>query len=517
MEKKRKGLLKLITVIICSLITFTNVSTIFAYSPGEITTANQIFVINKKSHTNNIQATNDLFSVSIQLTSPGTSTINGDMYRPVYTFTKKANSNYRLLNVISYIDDPSYTITTNLGSTEVAKGSYLWDDTIQAWRIPNPMYDLSGNPVDTTTAVNGTEGIKLYITGDSTGILPLNQLTNDNTKSGSRPVIYFGDVANMSVNTPQVTEFNLFQERTYSGAEDKWHALNYFARAFVEYEFDATVTGTNPYNQAISVGDGAHFESQINLDAPAKFTSDFVWQVSTDNGTTYTDIDETAQNSNGSKNTDMILDFTPNLSDDGNLYRVKITPNESTGESIYTEPALLTFNKATTTFTLNKSLSGKTLTDKQFEFVLKTDDGSTVIETVKNNTEGKINFSPLNYYEVGTYKYTVQETNDNQEGITYDTMNAEINVNVVKNEDGTLTATVIYPEDIEFNNSYTEKSKPDDKPKDTSDRTNSNDTKKESTTLPKTGEDPSRDVELGFTLLAASLLYFLVKFRKLNQ
>lgn len=96
-------------------------------------------------------------------------------------------------------------------------------------------------------------------------------------------------------------------------------------------------------------------------------------------------------------------------------------------------------------------------------------------------------------------------------------MNAEINVNVVKNEDGTLTATVIYPEDIEFNNSYTEKSKPDDKPKDTSDRTNSNDTKKESTTLPKTGEDPSRDVELGFTLLAASLLYFLVKFRKLNQ
>ena len=52
MEKKRKGLLKLITVIICSLITFTNVSTIFAYSPGEITTANQIFVINKKSHTN---------------------------------------------------------------------------------------------------------------------------------------------------------------------------------------------------------------------------------------------------------------------------------------------------------------------------------------------------------------------------------------------------------------------------------------------------------------------------------
>ena len=55
-----------------------------------------------------------------------------------------------------------------------------------------------------------------------------------------------------------------------------------------------------------------------------------------------------------------------------------------------------------------KTLNGRELKDAEFSFTLADADGK-VIETVKNNGQGKIVFTDITYDKVGTYTYTVKE------------------------------------------------------------------------------------------------------------
>lgn len=73
------------------------------------------------------------------------------------------------------MDSPTFTITNSGGST-AATGSYNWNEALQAWTLPNPLIDNTATNVDTSQALNGSVGIKIYMTGPYTSFMPLSTL-----------------------------------------------------------------------------------------------------------------------------------------------------------------------------------------------------------------------------------------------------------------------------------------------------------------------------------------------------
>ena len=109
-----------------------------------------------------------------------------------------------------------------------------------------------------------------------------------------------------------------------------------------------------------------------------------------------------------------------------------------------------------------KSLEGRQLQDQEFTFVLKKD--GNVVETVKNDESGKINFKTLKFGrdDLGkTYNYTVEEVRGTDSTVSYDPMVAT--VKVVVSHDGTakaIVANVTDAADKEFNNTVTPPTEP---------------------------------------------------------
>ena len=118
-------------------------------------------------------------------------------------------------------------------------------------------------------------------------------------------------------------------------------------------------------------------------------------------------------------------------------------------------------------FDFTKKLEGRELAAGEFSFVLKDAEG-TEIETVKNDKDGKIKFSKIEFKkgDEGTHKYTVEEVAGTDATVTYDTMKAEITVEV--SYDGTakiLVTKVTDAADKEFNNTVTPPETPEFQPK----------------------------------------------------
>ncbi len=105
---------------------------------------------------------------------------------------------------------------------------------------------------------------------------------------------------------------------------------------------------------------------------------------------------------------------------------------------------------------VTKVLTGRTLKADEFEFVLKNDADGSEVQKVKNTADGKVAFAPIEYTKAGTYKYTIVETNAGQtiDGVTYDSLEVKVTVEVTDDGEGNLTANITYPADKEFNNSY---------------------------------------------------------------
>ena len=103
------------------------------------------------------------------------------------------------------------------------------------------------------------------------------------------------------------------------------------------------------------------------------------------------------------------------------------------------------------TIELDKTLTGRELTDGEFSFELY--EGANKLQTVTNKN-GKITFEPITYDEVGEHTYTVKEVAGNTPGITYDKADKQVTVKVKKDGDN-LKADVAYPENKAFKNTYT--------------------------------------------------------------
>lgn len=106
------------------------------------------------------------------------------------------------------------------------------------------------------------------------------------------------------------------------------------------------------------------------------------------------------------------------------------------------------------TFSGNKELTGRDPVAEEFSFDLIM--GEEVIDSAKNDADGKFTFKELTYDKVGTYNYTIREdASAKLGGITYDESSFEVTVTVT-DAGGELKAeyTVKDNKEIRFVNTY---------------------------------------------------------------
>ena len=105
---------------------------------------------------------------------------------------------------------------------------------------------------------------------------------------------------------------------------------------------------------------------------------------------------------------------------------------------------------------VTKKLNGKTLEKDAFSFQLLDDQGN-VLQTVKNDENGKVKFEAIKYKEAGTFKYTIKEVNDNKPGYTYDAnvLKATVTVEDILGEK--LASVKFEDSKKEFTNTYAAK------------------------------------------------------------
>ena len=138
---------------------------------------------------------------------------------------------------------------------------------------------------------------------------------------------------------------------------------------------------------------------------------------------------------------------------------VKVTSGEAEFKNTYaTNPVE---SSVTSQITATKVLAGRDLKDGEFSFELREIKGedSELIETVKNDANGNVVFSPIEYTEAGEHAYTLREIKGNAGGITYDETVYTIVTTIADNGKGQLVAThklkdADNGERIEFKNAY---------------------------------------------------------------
>lgn len=111
-------------------------------------------------------------------------------------------------------------------------------------------------------------------------------------------------------------------------------------------------------------------------------------------------------------------------------------------------------SKAKVKIKANKKLTGRELKAEEFEFTLTDQDGK-VKETVKNDKDGNIAFSELEFDKAGTYTFKIAEKAGSDTNVKYDTKTVTATVTVVDKGKGALEATVSYDDEKAFENTYT--------------------------------------------------------------
>ena len=136
-------------------------------------------------------------------------------------------------------------------------------------------------------------------------------------------------------------------------------------------------------------------------------------------------------------------------------YELNPTPFEMTvGQDGAIKTVTNKRSKAKAKIKANKKLTGRESKAEEFEFTL-TDQDSKVKETVKNDKDGNIAFSELEFDKAGTYTFKIAEKAGSDTSIKYDTKTVTATVTVVDKGKGALEATVSYDDEKAFENTYT--------------------------------------------------------------
>ncbi|MEE0370360.1 MAG: FctA domain-containing protein [Clostridia bacterium] len=102
---------------------------------------------------------------------------------------------------------------------------------------------------------------------------------------------------------------------------------------------------------------------------------------------------------------------------------------------------------------VTKRLNNAKLKSGQFTFVLKDANGEEV-ERAKNKAGGSVQFDAIPFEKAGTYEYTIEELNDKQKEITYDTKVHHVTITVTDDGEGSLKAVLTGDTAAVFINSY---------------------------------------------------------------
>lgn len=136
-------------------------------------------------------------------------------------------------------------------------------------------------------------------------------------------------------------------------------------------------------------------------------------------------------------------------------YELNPTPFEMTvGQDGAIKTVTNKRSKAKAKIKANKTLTGRELKAEEFEFTLTDQDGK-VKETVKNDKDGNVTFSELEFDKAGTYTFKIAEKAGSDTSIKYDTKTVTATVTVVDKGKGALEATVSYDDEKAFENTYT--------------------------------------------------------------
>ena len=151
---------------------------------------------------------------------------------------------------------------------------------------------------------------------------------------------------------------------------------------------------------------------------------------------------------------------------DATVHTVTITVTENTARHALTATTVYSNGKAkengirfdntyqpedvTVGLTAHKTMTGRGLKADEFEFELVDEDGK-VLDTVKNDENGDIEFQPLTYRrdndgadDTGGHRYVIREKNTGEKNVTYDKTEHHVTVTVSDNLQGSLTARVEY-------------------------------------------------------------------------
>lgn len=102
---------------------------------------------------------------------------------------------------------------------------------------------------------------------------------------------------------------------------------------------------------------------------------------------------------------------------------------------------------------VTKRLDNAKLKSGQFTFVLKDANGEEV-ESATNKAGGSVQFDAIPFEKAGTYEYTIEELNDKQKEITYDTKVHHVTITVTDDGEGSLKAVLTGDTAAVFINSY---------------------------------------------------------------
>ena len=230
-------------------------------------------------------------------------------------------------------------------------------------------------------------------------------------------------------------------------------------RNLVDGEFSFTIkeqkSSPDGHEETVQNADGKVSFSELTFNKPGTYKYKITEKEGSDANVDYDAMEIT-----------MTVEVTQ---DAAGVLKTKVTYSAEGGETSKADDQ--EFNNfvvppVSTKFDFTKKLEGRPLKDKEFSFVLKDAEGNE-IETVKNDADGNVTFTALNYdkTKVGVHKYTVEEVIPaaKEDRMDYDTMKANITVTVSKSGHVLTTVTTYASEggnatgadDKEFNNKVT--------------------------------------------------------------
>ena len=356
--------------------------------------------------------------------------------------------------VLPVSDDRTETVTKVIGNSTVTSGGTIQLKTgyrITLYKVDEKSLDrLAGAKFKITPPEGATTAQEETVTTDASGVAQSAIYTDEDVKKGEftiteieAPKGYQLDSTPIKVTVGQEGVIKTISNKRNSTKAQIQAIKKLTGRAMKagEFEFDLFDDKTNKVVETVTNdAEGNINFAELTFDKAGTYNYHIVEKKAntTEKGVTY-DANPVG------------VTVTVSADAEGKLSAAVAYENDDkTFENTYAA------EKTSAPIEVTKALSGRTLKADEFEFVLKNDADGSELQKVKNTADGKVAFAPIEYTKAGTYKYTIVETNAGQtiDGVTYDSLEVKVTVEVTDDGEGNLTANVTYPADKEFNNSY---------------------------------------------------------------